>query len=347
MIITCSVFGSKYAAEFTDLGVGVRPAGFGGGFSSVKGDVQTLWWNPAGLSSLSERPNVYLMHASFYSDLMKLDVGGVSKKFGDNYYAVGFFRNAAEDIPFTEEDGFYDFGPDRVPGTGDEGEGNGIWDPGEQIRPDAVYYETEGDYLFNLAFSRQIKEKISLGVTIKHLQNYIGNYSSFGFGLDCGVIYEYDSSLVLGASLRDAVGTHIRWSTGLWELKAPSLWWGGNYNIDLPAIRGSIMGILEMETRFEDYNGIIELGPLSFDPHVGVELNILKNIYLRGGLDRSDFSAGVGLEIAFFRVDYAFVSSKNLDNTHRVGITIEIPQLKSEDKPPAVPAAQKPNRSSQ
>lgn len=344
IFMAVTTFATKYAGEFTDLGVGVRAAGMGGSFTINNADLQTLWWNPAGLPGLSERPQIYLMHAEMYGDLYKIDAGAIGKKLGDTQWAVGFFRNATENLPFTDTTEFYDYGPDRIPGTGDPGEGNGTWDPGEQIRPEAIYYRTEGDYLFTLGAGKYFGEKLRLGISLKHLQSYIGEYSAFGFGLDIGAQYEMRDNLTLGASMRDITGTYIRWSTGTWETKAPSLWWGARYNIPIESLRGGIAFVGEFETRFENYDGVIEPGPLSFDPHIGAEFTLLDRVYLRTGVDRDDFSAGAGLRIAFFRVDYAFVTNNELDNTHRIGVTLEIPKLeRPEPEPePEEPGIQRP-----
>jgi len=330
-----SLLATKYAGEFTDLGASVRAAGMGGTFNSFDSDPQLIWYNPAGLVGSPEKLEFYYMHAAMFDNLYQLDVGAASKKLGDSFFGVGFFRNGTDNIPFTNEDGYYDYGPDGVPGTGDPGEGNGVWDPGERIDPDAVTFWSEGDYLFTVAGSRFLTDELSVGISLKHLQSYIGEYSAFGFGADIGARYAIAENAVLAATLRDALGTHIRWSTGLWEQKLPSLWWGGKYDIDLPSIRGGLSLAGEFETHFEDYDGIVELGQVSIDPHVGAELNLLKHIYLRAGLDRDNLAAGVGLEISFFRVDYAFVNNADLDVTHRIGINFNIPEVKfRREKPP-------------
>jgi len=334
IVFATTVFATKYAGVFTDLGVGVRPAGMGGSFTHFNSDLQALWWNPAGLVGLSERPHLYLMHASLYNNLYQLDVGAVSKQLGDMQWAAGFFRSATQDIPFTDTTMFYDYGPDRIPGTGDAGEGDGVWNPGEQIRPDAIYYRNEGDYLFTIGVGKQFGEKLRVGVSFKHLQSYIGEYSAFGFGADIGAQYDYDSRLTLGATLRDFTCTHIRWSTGKWEQKLPSLWWGAKYDIPMEYFRGGLAFTGEFETRFEDYDGVINLGPVSLDPHIGAEFTLLKYLQFRGGIDGENLAAGAGIHIAFFRVDYAFVNSAELDNTHRIGLSLEIPKIERKTPPP-------------
>ncbi len=327
LLLIGSAMATKYAAEFTDLGVGVRAAGMGGAFTSFDGDPQTIWWNPAGLQNLSEKLRFYYMHATMFDNLYSVDAGAAARKLGESYLGIGFFRNGTENIPFTNDDGYYDYGIDRIPGTGDFGEGNGQWDPGERIDPDAVLYSNEGDYLFTAAISHRFGERLALGVSIKHLQSYIGEYSAFGFGADIGATYNLSERVVLGATMRDAVGTHIRWSTGLWEHKSPSLWLGGKYSIPLSGIRGGLNLTADLENRFENYDAAVNLGEVSIDPHIGAELTVLKHIFLRLGLDRTDISAGAGLALGFFRVDYAFVDNSALDVTHRIGVNFEIPEV--------------------
>ena len=89
----------------------------------------------------------------------------------------------------------------------------------------------------------------------------------------------------------------------------------------------------DLEIRFEGASsaGTISLDPISIDPHLGVELDLWHHFYPRIGLDRTDFTAGAGLKISRFSLDYAFVMSA-IDNVHRVSLTIDFnPRL-----PPSV-----------
>ncbi|HID92967.1 MAG TPA: hypothetical protein EYP60_02615 [bacterium (Candidatus Stahlbacteria)] len=44
---------AAYAGEFLHMGVGARPIGMGGAFTSVADDPSAGYWNPAGLTQLS------------------------------------------------------------------------------------------------------------------------------------------------------------------------------------------------------------------------------------------------------------------------------------------------------
>jgi len=55
-------------ANFLKIDVGARPLGMGGAFVAVADDVNTIWWNPAGVAA-TERKEVTLMHNEMGEDI--------------------------------------------------------------------------------------------------------------------------------------------------------------------------------------------------------------------------------------------------------------------------------------
>jgi len=316
-------FGGKYVAEFLEIGVGVRAAGLGGAYVAAGEDASAFWWNPASQSG-KITPQIYLMHSAVYGTLYQLDALAYRDKLFGRYLAASLMRLATDDIPFTREDGFYDYGPDGVPGTGDPGEGNGVWDPGEPVDASAVDMRSEGDYALLAGAAFSVSPNFAWGVSLKLLHQNIGGYKNFGIGADLGFRYTPKPDLRLGLTLLDITGTHLSWSTGFVESKLPSLRVGAAYTKPLWKDKIELLTTGDLEMRFEGEgsSALISVSPISIDPHLGAEISLWRHFFARLGLDRTDFCAGAGLKISRFWLDYAFVMS-SIDYVHRVSLTVD------------------------
>ncbi|MBN1756399.1 OmpA family protein [bacterium] len=319
-LINSCLFAEKYTANFLDLGGGARGLGMGSALTAGTGEVAGLWWNPAGLNSLPKN-QLNLMHASLYQNLYKLDTGAYGHKFKSAALALEVVRLATENIPFTRDSMFYDFGPDQLPGTGDEGEDNGIRDPGEPIIP-IFDYKGEANWVVYFSYARELFPKFTVGTNLKMIRQNIGEYHNTGIGGDLGVLFNYKPSIRFGMCIKDFTGTHLKWSTGTWENRKPSLRLGTAYTREITSW-GTINLNGDMETRFENIRSgsLISLGAISIDPYLGGEFWLMNTFALRLGLERKHFTAGAGLKIAFFQVDYAFLSHE-IDQSHRLSVTI-------------------------
>ena len=317
------VFGGKYVAEFLEVGVGVRAAGMGGAYCSAGEDASAFWWNPAAPAK-HITPQLYVMHSALYSNMYQLDAIAYRDKLWGTYLAASVLRLATDDIPFTRSDGFYDYGPDGVPGTGDEGEGNGVWDPGEPVDATAIDMKSEGDYALLVGAAISISKNLQWGISAKILHQNIGGYTNFGVGADLGLKYELSDRLKFGLTVLDITGTHLKWSTGYSESKLPSLRLGSAYTMSVWENKIDMLASGDIEMRFEgsSESALLSIDPISIDPHLGVEFSLWKHFFPRIGLDRTDFTAGAGLKISRFQLDYAFVAS-SIDYVHRVSLTVD------------------------
>lgn len=329
-------FGGKYVAEFLEVGIGVRAAGIGGAYVAAGEDASAFWWNPACVA-WDNVPQLYMMHSAMYDNMYQLDALAYKDKLWNTYLAASFLRMGTDQIPFTREDGFYDYGPDGIPGTGDPGEGNGIWDPGEPVDATAIDMRSEGDYAIIAGAAFPITENIAWGLSGKVIHQNIGGYTNFGFGADVGIRFRASGRLTLGLSVLDVTGTHLTWSTGYSESKLPSMRIGAAYT--LPLRKDGAISLLttgDLEMRFEGASeaAVLSIDPISIDPHLGMEISLWHHFFPRIGMDRTEFTTGAGLKISRFALDYAFVMS-SIDYVHRVSLTIDF-------NPRLPPCVQKP-----
>ena len=65
--VSSAVQAGNTTAAFLKIGVGARPIGMGNAFTAVADDINSLAWNPAGLSLLSRR-ELGVMHSELFAD---------------------------------------------------------------------------------------------------------------------------------------------------------------------------------------------------------------------------------------------------------------------------------------
>ncbi len=323
IFMVTSLFAGKYVAEFSEIGISARSSGMGTAFTSLYSGSQSQFYNPAGIAGSR---GGYLMHALLYDELFNVDAGSFSWDFGKPTLSLSVGRFATDDIPFTLDNGYYDWGTDGIPGTDDPDgtEGNGVKDPGEPVRADAVELRSEGDYLLLLGGSFPLNRRLDIGANFKYLHHDIGGYTSDGFGIDLGAIYKVSQRTNLGLSVKDAIGTRLVWSTDFKETKPPTGNIGASH--DFPFGRHNLKLALDLQNKFENAAGLLDMGKLSTVPHIGTEATFFDLLMLRLGLEGNDFAAGAGIRILNFTIDYAFLAD-DFDNSHRIGLSFNMPDI--------------------
>jgi len=334
--------GKKYTAAFLNIGAGARAAGMGSSFSALGLDATTIHWNPAAMGRLTQ-PEVVLMHSVQFNNLLKYDTGHfVLPNIVSGSFGIGYIRLATGDIFFTENLRFYDWGQDNLPGTGDPGEGDGKHNPGERVIYDEgrLKIVNDAEQALFLSYARQVSARLAIGGNLKYLWQSVGQYSSSGWGFDLGAIYDLTPRLTLALSLQDVFGTIVRWSTGHSDTRTINVKPGFAYRIDLPSLASQVNLASDVDIRFDNIkeNCDFHAGPASFDFHLGLEYWLYQMIALRVGSEQQSFTAGAGIKISFFEIDYAF-SGFDLGNTHRISLTLHRPTFGKK-----IPKAKKPTK---
>lgn len=321
---------AKFAGEFLSTGVGARPLGMGGAFVALADDGTAGYWNPAGLSSL-KYSQIGIMHAERFGGEVNYDYASVSVPYHPRRtLSFSLIRLGIDNIPDTR-DALLDYGLDGIPGTGDEGEGNGILDPlGERLDLARIKYFSNADYAFFASFATLRSANFSYGGSIKLIRRAIGENSAFGIGFDVAARWRAGRRLIVGANLMDATSTLVAWDTGRKELISPTLKMGIAYPVEFTASQIRVTPVIDTDMRFENRGDAaqVSFGRTSMDFHYGVELQLYKRVYLRTGYDDiKRFTAGAGVYIYKFNIDYSFAAFDNIDelgDTHRISLTFSI-----------------------
>ena len=290
---------NKYAGEFLTHGVGARALGMGSAFVGVADDATAGYWNPAGLAGLDGEA-VHLMHSETFGDVVNYDTGAYVRSLEQgSAFALTVVRLSIDDIPFT------DF---------EEQDGRIYYDVSR------ITMESDSEAAMLLSYARPVSERISVGGNLKVVSKQIGPNSCYGLGFDVGAQYEVLGGLTLGANIQDVTTTFLAWDTKEREKIMPTAKLGFAYVRDIASMDGRIVLAADADFRFErrwmadEYH----VGDVTFDTHYGLEFSYRDLVAVRGGLAIGQLTAGAGIGIGGFVVDYAYGKHEYLDSSHRV-----------------------------
>jgi len=276
--------------------------------------------------------------------------------------AVGLsvIRMAVDDIPVTPRPeglvagaDFFDDGQDGVPNTNDTGEGNGTWDTGERLNLTAsnLFLASSSDLAVLLSVAWQRGAHWAFGGNLKFVRQNIpgddavydanarqvtsvGHATSFGAGLDAGVLYMPTDAITIGATLHDLTTTYLAWDNGTHELIVPTLDTGAAFNF-FPADHHALTLALDLAWGFErrSLDSQISLGGQTWDIRTGAEYWYKNTLALRTGANGKDLDFGAGVRYKQLGIDYAaalhrffgsdspdFPGDRDLGATHLVSV---------------------------
>jgi len=302
LVCSCNLWAAKYAGDAFSLGVGGRALALGGAVTAGPFDATTAYWNPAGMNRLDGRYLVF-MHAETFGSLLNhdyisyIDARG---KSGSLIQAVGFY--------------VYYLG----------GGGIKITDTLANGRPYVVREESHGDFLFSAAIAGKITDRIGFGLTAKIIYRDIGVMSGKGLTVDAGLLYRIHPNVNLGLMVSDVTTGFIRYSRTTFDD-------GVNFESIYPTVKPGIMVtytysdftgrfLVSGDIKFENLKCAAQYwsGPVSLDTHYGWELGYKEIVFGRFGFDIGRFTAGGGIDVGNFTVDFAYLHHSDLNESYRV-----------------------------
>ena len=174
-----------------NIGVDAAALGMSNAVVSHTNDVNSGYWNPAGLLHLEDK-QFSLMHANYFANIAQYDYAGFAMPI-DNRSAVGI--------------SLIRFGVDDILNTTQliDSEGN--------IDYNRISLFSTADYGFTFSYARKLPVSgFQYGVNAKVIRRIIGNFAnSWGFGFDVGLQYE-KNDWQFGLMLRDITTTYNVWS---------------------------------------------------------------------------------------------------------------------------------------
>lgn len=309
----------KYSNEFMNIGVDAASLGMSNAVVSQTADVNSGYWNPAGLVHLEDK-QVALMHSSYFANIANYNYLAFAMPLDDrSAVGISLIRFGVDDILDTTQ----------------------LIDDQGNINYDRISTFSTADYGLTFSYARKLPlDGLNFGVNAKIIRRIIGDFaSSWGFGLDAGIQFQTDSDWKFGLMARDITTTFNAWSINeekfeqisgavagqnqelpeTTEITIPKLQFGVSkkwiFNYDY-----SFLAATNLIVRFEENNDIISTSFASINPALGFEFGYTDLVFLRGGvgnfqnelqIDNSENltfqpNFGVGFKYKGIQIDYAF-----------------------------------------
>jgi len=315
---------SKYSNEFLNIGVDAQAIGMSNAVVSSTSDVNSTYWNPAGLLQLKDK-QISLMHSNYFANIATYNFVAYATPIDDES-ALGFsmIRFGVDDILDTTQ----------------------LIDDQGNINFDRINLFSTADYAFLFSYARRLKFKnLNYGVNIKIIRRIIGDFSSsWGFGMDFGMQFKTSNNWNFGLMARDITTTYNSWSineerlgdiqnaiegqnqeipSGT-EITIPKLQLGVSKEMDIKNSY-TLLVALDLILKFEENNDIISTNFASINPALGIEFGYLDLVFLRLGMgnfqnelqfDNSKELSfqpnfGIGFKYKSIEMDYAFTDIGN------------------------------------
>jgi len=315
---------SKYSNEFLNIGVDAQSIGMSNAVVSSTSDVNSTYWNPAGLLQLEDK-QISLMHSNYFANIATYNFAAYATPIDDDS-ALGFsmIRFGVDDILDTTQ----------------------LIDDQGNINFDRINLFSTADYAFLFSYARRLKFKnLNYGVNIKIIRRIIGDFSSsWGFGMDFGIQFKTSNNWNFGLMARDITTTYNSWSineerlgdiqnaiegqnqeipSGT-EITIPKLQLGVSKQLDIKNSY-TLLAALDLMVKFEENNDIISTNFASINPALGLEFGYLDLVFLRLGMgnfqnelqfDNSKELSfqpnfGIGFKYKSIEMDYAFTDIGN------------------------------------
>ncbi|CAM3113798.1 hypothetical protein SAMN05444355_11822 [Flavobacterium frigoris] len=288
----------KYSNEFMNIGVDAAALGMANAVTASTADVNSGYWNPAGLMNLEDH-QLALMHANYFANIAQYDYIGYASPIDDrSAWGISLIRFGVDDILNTTE----------------------LIDSQGNIDYNRISLFSTADYGFTFSYARKLPVPgFQYGVNAKVIRRIIGKFAdSWGFGFDVGLQFE-KNNWKFGLMVRDITTTYNVWNINEKEYqKIADAVPGQNQELpestEITAPKAqlglskkfiirydySIMAAANVNMRFAKTNDLISSDFVSVDPALGFEFGYTDLVFVR---------AGVG----------NFQNVEQLDNTNKVG----------------------------
>jgi hypothetical protein len=331
ILLVCSSFYGqavrKYSNEFMNIGVDAAALGMANAVAASSDDVNSGYWNPAGLVNLEDH-QIALMHANYFANIAQYDYIAYAKPIdNESAWGISMIR----------------FGVDNIMNTTEliDNQGN--------IDYNRISLFSTADYGFTFSYARKLQlPGFQYGVNAKVIRRIIGKFaSSWGFGFDVGLQFERND-WKFGLMLRDITTTYNVWNIDQTEYKKIANAIPGQ-NQELPQsteitapkaqlglskkfiIRYdySLLVASNLNLQFAKTNDILSTQFISVAPALGLEFGYTDLVFVRTGvgnfqniqqLDNSTkvgFQPNIGLGFKYkgIQVDYALTNLGNQSTT--------------------------------
>jgi len=295
----------RTAFQFVKIGVGARETALGeSGLASVR-DVNSVFWNPAGIAGIDAAEASFSYNTWF---------GGMKHVAGDvgmRVPGVGIVALSAVALNYG------DIQEALVTGTSSD------------TRTGSTF--TGGDLMAGLTFCREFSDRLAIGGTVKYLQEKLWIYQAHLFAFDIGTNYDTGFKGIRFGMSAQNFGKSVQFLAVSDRTEG--------YDIPLVFRIGASMDVIGgpdgIMNLGEDQHFTLSVESVNSNDYgerwqLGGEYTIAGILAIRGGYrfnyEEGNVSAGIGLRQKLsdvtVRIDYSFVSYAYLDSPHRLTLSV-------------------------
>jgi hypothetical protein len=279
------------AGDYLRQGAGARASGMGGAFVAMADDATAGYWNPAGLSQMA----LYEYQAGLQYAFLPNDMSTSFLSYAFLIPNIGNFSLAWLNFTVTSIE------------TRDEE---------ENLTGQINSFENT----FFLSYGRKVSEWVkglSMGASLKLLNQSVGEFSACGPGLDIGALWQPVSFL------DHALGLNVQ---NLFQ----GLYWnhGGVHDTSLVNVKAGAAFKFFRSKDTMYFNHLIQTIDMNLSErsqlglNLGTEFWLTEALGIRAGYNDREVTAGASFRPENYEIDYAFHYSLTelKDNQHRVSL---------------------------
>jgi len=160
------------SAAFLKVGVGARQVGMGSAVTSLNGDVTNIFWNPAGSALYKESGQASFTYNSWIGGLTQNAVAASYRMEGIGTIGIGVMT----------------FGISGIPADRDVYTGNAVLEALQIDQGTGNTYDYM-DLLAQLTYSTYVMDRLSLGASVKVINEKIDDVNATAIAFDLGSVY--------------------------------------------------------------------------------------------------------------------------------------------------------------
>ncbi len=332
---------NNYAGSFLELGIGARAIALGGAFVAVADDGSSFYWNPAGVATLVQ-PEVFGMYASLYRSLSKhFHIGFTRPLSGRGAISLNWIRLTVPNVAQYDSENLIRYGPNGYENRLFESTQAETWQElqalGTVLTDPASGFSNFTNDAFIVTLAKLNKLDVDfgwqyfvlpvtmpIGINVKIIRQSLFQHSSSGIGFDLGWMLKFgiddlldDSRLgkiSFGLAVKDIFNTKITWNTDSRHSDriARSWYLGTSYLQPLAQYSSRLLFSYSYQKQF-----------FGTSHHYSMEYVYFNRLAIRFGIDAGDFTAGVGMKVSLFQIDYAY-KNHELGGSHRISTSIRL-----------------------
>jgi len=270
-------------------------------FTGIADDVNTINWNVAGLSTIMEK-QFSAMHLEYIQDIRYESLNYVHPlKKGALGFSAGYLYMSGIQRTVIDET---------------------AWTAGWQYRNLDLF--GADDRTFLAAYSREMSERLHLGVGLRYTVETLDDVSAWAASADAGCLYIISDRFGIGAAVQNA-GMQMKFIMRREQLPV-NIRAGAGYKSRNKKFAGGLDLVKPLDAETEFHAGS-EYWLVKAAPDAAFKGLIIRGGYRLRGLDEnyklgylSGLTLGVGLEVFNYRLDYAFILYGDLGSTQRISL---------------------------